>query len=231
MTEPDFADVVPSASPGKPSPKAALIAAIVVLVLVAAGLGYRLWQVTPPGEGSTEAIFARDMMAHHEQAVDMAFILHDRTSNAELRQFTLDLVLTQQAQIGQMYGWLSVWGLPITGAQPPMQGMGRMGMATAEQVNSLRTLPVDQAEITFLQLMIAHHQGGVMMAQDALKSSLPPNVQRLATSIVEGQQSEITYMQQLLAERGVEPTAPAPMSTAMPSMPGMDMSTPTHAEH
>lgn len=197
-----------------------LIGLLIIVALGAAWLGYRLWQVSPPAEGSAEVTFARNMMAHHEQAVDMAFILHDRTNDAGLRQFTLDIILTQQAQIGQMYGWLSVWGLPITGLQPPMQGpMGRMGMASQEDVNALRTLPVAETETSFLKLMILHHQGGVMMAQEALASSLRPEVQRLATSIIESQQSEIDFMQQLLAERGVSPiAAPTAMPTGMPGM-------------
>ena len=193
---------------------------VAVVVLGIAVMGYRLWRISPPAEGSTEATFARDMMTHHEQAVAMAFILHDRTRDAALRQFTLDIILTQQAQIGQMYGWLSVWGLPIAGLQPPMQGpMGRMGMATQEDVNALRTLPLAEAETSFLRLMILHHQGGVAMAQAALKLPLRPEVQRLATSIVASQQSEIEYMQQLLAERGAEPVAaPTAMPTGMPGM-------------
>ena len=197
-----------------------LIGLLVVVVLGAAWLGYRLWQVSPPAEGSAEVTFARDMMVHHEQAVDMAFILHDRIADADLRQFTLDIILTQQAQIGQMYGWLSVWGLPITGLQAPMQGpMGRMGMASQEDVNALRTLPVAEAETSFLKLMILHHQGGVAMAQMALKLPVRPEVQRLAASIIESQQSEIDFMQQLLAERGVKPVdAPAAMPTGMPGM-------------
>jgi len=195
-----------------------LAAAVAILGLV--WMGVRLWQLSPPVDGSTEVTFARDMMAHHEQAVDMAFILHDRTRDAALRQFTLDIVLTQQAQIGQMYGWLSVWGVTISGLQPPMQGhMGRMGMAAQEEVNALRTLPMTEAETSFLQLMIQHHQGGVAMAQEALALPLRPEVRRLATSIIDSQQSEIDYMQALLTERGAGPaSAPTAMPTGMPGM-------------
>lgn len=166
-------------------------------------------RVSLPVEGSREVTFARDMMAHHAQAVEMAIMLRDRTENAELRTLTLDIALTQQAQIGQMQGWLAVWNVPVSGLEPPMQGMGEaMGMATRAEMNELETLPADEAEVKFLQLMIRHHQGGVMMAESLLQQSQRPEVRTLATAIVNGQNNEIEYMTGLLEKRGAEPLQP-----------------------
>ena len=78
-----------------------------------------------------------------------------------------------------------------------------MGMATIEQVYALDTLPVAEAEIFFLRLMIRHHQGGVGMAKLVLGQTNRPEVLQLANSIVISQQSEIAYMQDLLKKRGV----------------------------
>ena len=97
-----------------------------------------------PAEDSAEAGFARDMMVHHAQAVQMAEIVRDKTESEEIRTIAADIALTQQAQIGQMQGWLAVWGLPTTGPEPPMAWMGhpmegRMpGMATPEQIDDLQ---------------------------------------------------------------------------------------------
>ena len=174
-----------------------------ILLIVVIGCVVWLWMTRTPSDGSTEVTFARDMTAHHAQAVDMALIVHERSNDPELRQFALDITLTQQAQIGQMQGWLAVWGASLTGAQPPMRGQGEtMGMASQAQVNTLHTLPPREMEIAFLQLMIRHHQGGVMMAQDALGHTSRPEVMRLATAIVQGQESEIAYMRTLLQQRG-----------------------------
>jgi len=83
---------------------------------------------------------------------------------------------------------------------------GRMpGMATRPQVSALSTLPIADAEISFLHLMIVHHQAGVEMAQAALARTDRPDVVRLATSIVNGQQAEITVMTDMLAKRGATP--------------------------
>ena len=195
--------------------------AMALLLLVTTSLlAVLLWMQRLPTEGSPEVTFARDMTAHHQQAVEMAFILRERSLDEELRRFALDILLTQQAQIGQMQGWLAAWGQLLSGPQPVMGGhSGMMGMASQEQVNELQTLPVAEAETAFLQLMIRHHQGGVIMAQEALRQSDRPEVVRLATAIVNGQQSEIDYMQGLLEQREAalpEPLEPMPMESHQP---------------
>jgi uncharacterized protein (DUF305 family) len=184
--------------------------ALVFLLLLLAGLlAVWLWQQRLPGEGSAEVTFARDMSAHHLQAVEMAFIIRERSQDEELRRLALDIFTSQQLQVGQMQGWLAAWGQPLSGPEPMMAGHGEMmGMATPEQLNQLKTLPVAEAETTFLQLMIRHHQGGVMMAQEALQQTDRPEVVRLATAIIEAQEGEIDYMQELLQQRGAEPLPP-----------------------
>src|SRR3712207_5353493 len=63
-----------------------------------------------PSDSSPEAGFARDMMVHHAQAVEMAEILRDKSESEEMRTLAADIALTQQAQIGQMQGWLQEIG-------------------------------------------------------------------------------------------------------------------------
>jgi uncharacterized protein (DUF305 family) len=162
-----------------------------------------------PRENSPEVTFTRDMMAHHAQAVEMTVLIRDRSTDSELRQMTLDMLLTQQNQVGQMFAWLELWGVPQEGLEPPMQGMGEMmGMAAQQDVNSLDTLPIVEAEIKFLQLMIRHHEGGVFMAQDVLETTNVAVVKRLAESIVASQSGEISYMESLLEKRGAERLEP-----------------------
>jgi uncharacterized protein (DUF305 family) len=172
----------------------------------------------PPGDGSAEAGFARDMMVHHAQAVEMAEILRDRTESDEMRLMVADVALTQQAQIGRMEGWLAVWGLPATGNEPAMSWMGhptegRMpGMASPEQIEELRELPPEEADVRFLQLMIPHHEAALAMSEAALERTDRPDVVRIAGAIAASQEAEIEVMQDLLQNRGVpvEEETPAP---------------------
>lgn len=185
----------------------------VILLAAFAGLAAVWWTGRPPAEGDPAVTFARDMTAHHRQAVEMALLIRDRSLDPELRQMLLDVILTQQAQIGQMQGWLTVWGLPLSGSQPPMSDHSlhgadmppNMGMASAADVESLGTLPLAEAEVKFLRLMILHHQGGVYMSRHTLEQTQRPEVVQLAESIILSQNKEIAYMQSLLEARGQTP--------------------------
>lgn len=178
---------------------AALALAIMAVVAMESG--------RPPGDTSLEAGFARDMMVHHDQAVTMAMLIRDRTDDPVLRSMATDMVLTQQNQIGQMFGWLNVWGLPATGSQPAMTWMGHPtmglmpGMATSQQIADLAALSGTEADIAFLNLMIPHHEAAIPMAQAALDNSDVPAVRDLARQILAAQEIEIANMQTMLDEK------------------------------
>ena len=182
------------------------------LAIVPLGVG---WAVRPvsaqdwPDQDSADAGFAYDMIRHHAQAVEMAMILYRRTDDELLSVMAYDIALTQQAQIGMMIGWLDVWGLPRTSAKPAMAWMGHPidgpmpGMATSDEVASLRELPVDEMEAQFLRLMIRHHLGGVLMAEVGEPLLETDQARELAAAIVASQRAEIDQMQQMLEERGL----------------------------
>ena len=190
----------------------------VFAIAVAALLGFlggSSLEDSAPADDAAEAGFARDMAIHHAQAVAMAEIVRDRTTDPEIRLLASDIALTQQSQIGRFQGWLDAWGLPATGADDPMTWMGhptsgRMpGMASPEDVASLETLAPDEMDVRFLQLMIPHHQAGVLMADAIMDMTDLPEVEALARGISESQAAEIEYMRELLTERGAVETEPA----------------------
>lgn len=181
-----------------------LLAAAVILFFVVRGGGGNDF----PSSDSAEAGFARDMKTHHGQAVEMAFLLLPRVeaTDPNLALVLRDMLLTQQNQIGQLEGWLHIWELPLGSDQLPMTWMGHPvdglmpGMATAEQVAALSTLPESDAVISFLQLMIVHHQSAVEMANAIIERSDIDAVTILAQSIINTQQSEISLMEGMLAD-------------------------------
>jgi uncharacterized protein (DUF305 family) len=210
-------------------------AAAVLVLVTAGVVGRATGAPEAPSGGSVAAGFARDMIDHHAQAVSMATIVHDRTHSSDVRYLATDIALTQTSQMGEMQGWLDVWRLPLGRTGPPMAWMdagddgmhmgdsgsgtaamdpammrigpdGLMpGMATTAQVNQLRTLAPDHADVLFLQLMIKHHRAGVAMAQMALDRTDDAQVDRLAQTMVTSQQAEIAQMTQMLKQRGATP--------------------------
>jgi uncharacterized protein (DUF305 family) len=185
-----------------------LVVVLAAAFVVALGLAVWLWLAgRPPGEGSAEAGFARDMVVHHAQAVEMAEIVRDRTENEDIRLLASDISLTQQGQIGIMQGWLGVWGLPTAGTKPAMAWMGHPmeglmpGMATPDEITRLSQLPPDRADVLFLRLMIAHHEAAIPMAQAILKRTDEPEVRQLAQSIQQSQRVEIANMKAMVEDR------------------------------
>ena len=95
---------------------------LAVTLCIAAGLliGSRLGA---PRDDSAEAGFARDMATHHAQAVDMSFVVRDKSSDRDLRTLASDIIVTQSTQRGMFMGWLQQWGLPQASARPRMAWM------------------------------------------------------------------------------------------------------------
>lgn len=200
---------------GRRSPVVLALAVGIVALAAGTALGMllagSLVRAEVPADGSADVGFARDMQAHHGQAVEMSVLVRERSEDAELRQVALDIELTQQNQIGQMLGWLSVWGLPVTGAEPPMawmsdghagvsEAVAMPGMATAEEITRLTAAAGSEADRLFLELMIRHHVGGVDMARAALERAERPEVLRLAQATVDAQTAEIVVLEELLDE-------------------------------
>lgn len=186
-----------------------LVAALAASVALLFGLSVFLWlSAREPGNNSAEAGFSRDMIVHHAQAVEMAEIVRDRTDDDRIKTLATDITLTQQAQVGQMQGWLNLWGLPVAGPNLAMSWMGMPqegqmpGMADQEEINRLRTLPPDEADQLFLQLMIPHHEAAVPMAEAVLDDTNNPAVEGFANAIVASQQAEIEIMQDMLRQMG-----------------------------
>jgi uncharacterized protein (DUF305 family) len=164
-----------------------------------------------PGDDSPEAGFARDMINHHAQAVQMADTVRQRTESEEIRVLATDIVLTQQAEVGQMQGWLAAWGLPTSATRPAMAWMGHPttgsmpGMAKPEDLARLHQASPEEADEQFLRLMIPHHRAAIPMAEAVLERSDRPEVRRLAQRVVTSQEAEIRGMQALLERKGSSP--------------------------
>ncbi|MDJ0466847.1 DUF305 domain-containing protein [Streptomyces sp. H27-C3] len=180
-----------------------------------------------PAVDSADAGFARDMSVHHQQAVEMSFIVRDRTKDEEVRRLAYDIANTQANQRGMMLGWLDLWELPKVSSDEPMSWMASgesggsahgghgghgthevrdgslmPGMATRAELAKLRKADGKQAEILYLRLMTDHHKGGVTMAQGCADRCEVGTERSLAQGMVDAQQSEIGLMADLLKARG-----------------------------
>jgi uncharacterized protein (DUF305 family) len=191
------------------------VAGLAALLGLALVVGYvarvEVVALSRPGESSPEVGFARDMSAHHAQAVEMALIAYPAAQLPATRAMAYSVATSQQAQIGIMNTWMTDWNVDPTGTGPPMAWMSdgmtmlgpdaRMpGMASADDLNRLRAAKGRQVDILFCQLMTAHHLGGIAMIDGILADTRNDQVLTLARSMKANQQADITSMQALLAQ-------------------------------
>ena len=200
------------------SPRARIVAGVVAAVVIAM-IGFTVGALTSrpdhPNEGSAEVGFARDMSAHHGQAVEMGMIAFQNATLPEVRTLGGDIAMTQESQVGMMQTWLKEWGVGPNGSTPPMSWMpegqqslnGNLmpGMATREEIAKLKAAKGTDLDILFLQYMLRHHLGGIHMVDGVLAQNPTQEVRDLAETMKKNQSGEITVMQTMLARLGAKP--------------------------
>lgn len=202
------------------SGRVGLAAAAAVMIVVVALLAFSIGRLSAldtarPSNMSADAGFDRDMQVHHDQGVELAILIRERTDDPAVRRLAYDIETTQAQQSGQLYGWLTLWGLPQASSEPSMawmtaagehesmsgSSMAMPGLATPAQIATLTAETGVQAERTFLTLMIAHHRGAIEMADAALQRAHNPAILTFARGVIASQRPEITAMTRMLADR------------------------------
>lgn len=148
--------------------------------------------------------FAQGMIAHHQQALEMAALALDPARGAS--DGVLDLAtriqMAQGPEIELMSGWLDAWDMPMEAeGGHDMEGMsaGEMpGMMSAADMAGLGAAQGAAFDAMCLEMMIAHHQGAIETAQGVQDDGSAPEVADLAQQIITAQQGEIEEMNALL---------------------------------
>ncbi|MDO8390401.1 MAG: DUF305 domain-containing protein [Actinomycetota bacterium] len=148
-----------------------------------------------------DVAFAQGMIPHHEQAIEMSDMALDPTvgAGAQVRDLATSIKAAQDPEVGMMTSWLTEWGQSM---EMDMNGgeMAAMdGMMTTAEMDTLSGLTGDAFDTLWLDMMIRHHEGAIVMAQTVTASGKNPAVLELAGQVVTAQQAEIQQMQALLA--------------------------------
>lgn len=142
-------------------------------------------------------MFAQMMIPHHDQAVTMAELALRKSSDRGLLALARQISSAQGAEIALMTKWLQVAGAPLEAAGDHSGHMS--GMLTAVQLTALEEASGTDFDVLFLESMIEHHEGALLMTQDLVANSSNAEVAALAADIIENQTAEIAYMKELLS--------------------------------
>jgi uncharacterized protein (DUF305 family) len=145
--------------------------------------------------------FAQGMIAHHEQAIEMAEIALDPKVGAspEVIDLATRIKGAQDPEVELMTGWLTAAGQPIMMDTSDGHDMSSMdGMMTAEQMDTMAAMTGSEFDQMWLEMMIAHHEGAISQSETVKAEGSNADVLALADQIITAQQGEITEMQALL---------------------------------
>ena len=157
--------------------------------------------------------FLQDMIPHHQQAVEMAALVRERTNTPEIVDVAGRITASQEDEIKFMQDWLIDRG-QATSARSDYQGMHTAhhmaGMASPEDMAKLATLSSTDFDRLFLKLMITHHDGALTMVDELLDqpgAAYDPVLYEFTNDVTSDQESEIERMHALLINLSDDPRA------------------------
>jgi uncharacterized protein (DUF305 family) len=151
-----------------------------------------------------DVMFAQMMIPHHQQAVELAAMVPDRSTNLDVIALAEKIAGEQQPEINTMKALLLQWDVD---PNEMSHESGHAGMAMAGMVDDATMVKLDNLKGTdfdtlWLQSMISHHEGAIAMAKTEIADGESADMTTLAGSIVTAQQAEIDQMKQMLIGLG-----------------------------
>jgi len=151
------------------------------------------------------------MVQHHTGALRMSEFVFD-IGVPGVGSLGKEIWRDQAQEIKAMGQWRKAWypEAPVdpvvlkSGGNPDaMADLTRMSTAQIQAMQMMGSTPTRENRVNwFLEGMLAHHGGALMMAHDALNKSTNPTIRRLARQIVVVQRREILELRRMLRRDG-----------------------------
>jgi len=149
------------------------------------GMDHSMMMVT------SEREFVAGMIPHHQEAVDTANeVLARGGTTLEIRTLAEEIIAAQETEIAMLKGWHLAWygeGYKADGSYQPM-------------MRDLSQLSGTDLDKRFLEDMIPHHMGAIMMAQSVRSYIAHTEITDMADAIMTTQTAEIDLMRDLLTK-------------------------------
>lgn len=154
-----------------------------------------------------DVAFMQGMIPHHAQALEMTALVPSRAASAGFEQLALRMEISQRDEIDLMTRWLNDRGEDATDHSHHMMsgGMAMMpGMLTPDQMQQLAAASGVEFERLFLEFMIQHHEGAIVMVTDLFDTpgaGQESEIFQFASHVDADQRMEIARMRQMLEDR------------------------------
>lgn len=155
------------------------------------------------------------MIMHHAQAVEMTSLIASNTPNKDIALLGARISQSQSDEMAFMKKWLELRGqstqmkMPGGDAQHSHGGHADAsshlmpGMLSPDQMNKLGKARGREFDRLFLEGMIQHHEGALVMVKDLFDTpgaGQDAELFNFASDVDSGQRAEIKTMQNLLAK-------------------------------
>jgi len=197
----------------RPLTRAAAAAAVVLLLATGCSAGSE----EPGGDGPAAAStpqggaadadrhFVEKLQPHHDQAVEMSTMVLAKKSGVdpEVQEIARQIAEVSETELDTVGAWALAWGPAAAeghGAEEdPDHHGGAGGLMTEGQMLLLDQLDGPDAQQVYLDGMVRHHQGAVVLTETQIREGAHPEAVALARQILARQQSEIARLQELQA--------------------------------
>jgi uncharacterized protein (DUF305 family) len=161
---------------------------------------------TRPAYTPADVRFMQGMMAHHAQAVEMTALVPDRTESADIRLLARRIAVSQDDEMALMRRWLEDRGEAIPGPHAHHSGehADMPGMLTPAEMARLRSVRGPEFDRLFLELMIHHHEGALVMVEELFATDgagQESELYQFAAHVESDQAIEIERMRAILDAR------------------------------
>ena len=159
--------------------------------------------IEAPRHNAADTAFMQNMIIHHSQALQMTALVETHTDSDDVSLLAERIAVSQQGEIGLIEQWLADRREPVVAVDHDDHEL-MPGMATPAQMAELDAARGSAFDALFLELMIAHHQGALVMVEElyAVGGGLEPAADNFARDVEADQSIEIARMTDMLTARG-----------------------------
>jgi len=165
-----------------------------------------------PAGATYDLRFIDGMVQHHTGALRMSEVVFGIGSPG-VGALGKTIWRDQAGEIRAMGLWRKAWypQAPVypvalaTGGDPDsLSGLTRMRQAKIDGMRMMGDLPTRENRVVwFLEGMLDHHGGALIMAHDALAKSTNSTIRRFARGVIVAQRAEIMELRRMLAVEGL----------------------------
>ncbi|WP_229073101.1 DUF305 domain-containing protein [Actinoplanes sp. DH11] len=149
----------------------------------------------PAGFNSIDVAYVQMMIAHHQQALEMADLAPARAANTGVKNLAARISASQKLEIDYFKGWLRDRNQPES--DPSHDHSTMPGGQSPEKIAELTAATGADFDRRFVAMMSEHHRGAQQMTGDLLRSGSDERLSELANESAVEQVVEIERMADL----------------------------------